>query len=150
MITIKLPILNIIDITNYVPLKNYEKKLLISKKGEVFSIKLKRLLKPFVVAGYLSLSLRSGDGKLSKKHVHVLVAETFLIKPIKIKKPEVDHINGNKFDNSVENLRWCTRSVNVKNTHKNNPDMFDAQKRKILKLDDDNNIIQSFPATTDF
>lgn len=45
--------------------------------------------------------------------VHRLVAETFLEKPEN--KTEVDHINRDKQDNQVENLRWVTREENMKN-----------------------------------
>lgn len=47
------------------------------------------------------------------KVVHRLVAETFLENPNQ--KPVVDHINGDRFNNQVSNLRWATLSENSKN-----------------------------------
>ena len=44
------------------------------------------------------------------KHVHRLVAEAFIEKPDD--KSWVDHIDGNRSNNSVENLRWVTPSEN--------------------------------------
>ena len=49
--------------------------------------------------------------------VHRLIAETFIPNPEN--KPHVDHINRNPADNRVENLRWVTRSENMRNTKAN-------------------------------
>ena len=46
------------------------------------------------------------------KHVHRLVAEAFIEKPDN-EKCWVDHIDGNRSNNKVENLRWVTPSENV-------------------------------------
>jgi hypothetical protein len=53
--------------------------------------------------------------KNEKKYysVHRLVATTFL--PNHLNKPQIDHIDGNKFNNNVLNLRWCTAKENMQN-----------------------------------
>ena len=61
--------------------------------------------------GYLSLTLRR-DNKQVPVAVHRLVAEAFLGGP----HPglDVNHIDGDKTNNCIENLEWCTREENVR------------------------------------
>lgn len=65
--------------------------------------------------GYMIVSVNTGHGRKNML-VHRLVAETFIDNPDG--KLQVDHINRDKTDNSVENLRWATRSENQRNTDK--------------------------------
>lgn len=48
-------------------------------------------------------------------YIHRMVAETFLLNNVNF--PIVDHINGDKLCNQVDNLRWTTRSINANNVH---------------------------------
>ena len=64
--------------------------------------------------GYCVVGLYE-NGKEYKRKVHKLVAEAFIPNPNN--KPEVNHINGDKTDNSVGNLEWVTRSENVKHAY---------------------------------
>ena len=66
-------------------------------------------VKPVLVRGYLSVFIPYRKGCL----IHRLVAEAFLPNPEN--KPTVDHINGNRLDNRVENLRWATQKENNNN-----------------------------------
>ena len=64
--------------------------------------------------GYRRIGLRNGTSQ-KNFFVHRLVALAFI--PEIPDKPYVDHINGNKSDNRVENLRWVTGSENKLNSN---------------------------------
>lgn len=53
------------------------------------------------------------DGKKHTKRVHILVAQSFIVNDDNKNKVQVNHIDGNKLNNRVDNLEWCTCSENV-------------------------------------
>lgn len=80
--------------------------------GEIFGEKKDTPLSPGISKdGYLRVVLCE-NGKPHTKKVHRLVAETFIPNPCN--KPEVNHIDGNKQNNRVTNLEWCTHQENVR------------------------------------
>ena len=95
----------------------YENTYQISDNGEVRNIKTKRILKKYLNKyGYYQVTLCKNN-KARLFRVHRLVAMTFI--PNKENKEQVNHIDGNKLNNKVDNLEWCSSSENIKHAFKN-------------------------------
>jgi hypothetical protein len=88
----------------------------VSNLGNVRNDKFGRIMKPSITPwGYYHVTL-SVEGKLTKKCIHKLVAETFL--PNWNNHTQCDHINRIKTDNRYFNLRWISNSNNNRNVTK--------------------------------
>ena len=68
-----------------------------------------RILVPYIRNGYYSVGLCK-NGKRIHKRVHRLVAEAFILNPDNL--PIVNHKDGNKLNNNIENLEWCDHTYN--------------------------------------
>lgn len=97
-------------------------KYSVSKDGEVFSLFSQRLLTPYQsidkAGGYVVVHMVSDCGKNKTVKVHRLVAEMYL--PKVDGKNQVNHIDGNKLNNSLRNLEWVSPSENTKHAIDNN------------------------------
>ena len=101
-----------LDPKHWKPTYIYPERYLVSDKGEVYSVINNTFLKHQLHRGYHRVTLAS-KGKSRHASVHQLVARAFISNPEN--KLTVDHINGDKADNRVENLRWTTLLENVRN-----------------------------------
>jgi hypothetical protein len=88
---------------------NYE----VSTHGRVRNAATARILKPFIQSsGYLQVSLYK-DKKERKFYIHRLVAQEFIDNPDD--KQFADHIDNDRTNNSVNNLRWASGKENQGN-----------------------------------
>lgn len=84
-------------------------RIKVSNKGNVVSCK-RGAPYPLKVS-YNSCGYRMVNASRPPQYVHRLVAETWIPNPNHYE--EVNHINGDKYDNRVENLEWVTHSENM-------------------------------------
>ena len=67
--------------------------------------------------GYMTVAITLSNGKRITTGLHRVLSTIFIDNPED--KPEVNHINGIKDDNRLENLEWCTRSENQRHAFDN-------------------------------
>lgn len=130
---------NIIEDNNY----------MISNLGNVYSKRNKIILKPYKTRkGYLRIMLSNKKRYL----IHRLVAQAFIPNPENA--PQVNHIDGNKQNNSVYNLEWCTQSENMQHCLKTGLKIMPKGKevynaKTVLQYDINNNFIKEWDCIQD-
>lgn len=116
--------------TEFIPLKDginssFIDKYEINKLGQIRIKSTKRILNIITnpkLVDYPKVILRSKEIKEKRYAIHRLLAITFLVNSDTYNKKEVDHIDRNKFNYSLDNLRWVNSSENKLNRspyHKN-------------------------------
>ena len=99
----------------------------------------------FDKSGYIRYHFNSKGSSLYV-HAHRCVALAFIPNPDN--KPCIDHINGNKLDNRVENLRWVTVLENQNNiTTKTR--IKKSKQKPIAMLSNDGIVLKTFSCLTD-
>lgn len=134
----------------WTPVGNFEHRYVVSNKGRVASIlcdgKYKILKHKINKCGYHTIGLYDGNGEYKKKFfmVHRLVAQEFIQNPNNY--PQINHINGNKNDNYVENLEWCTASQNILHSFRIGLKNMNRCFKPIVQYDKNHNFIKKWPS----
>lgn len=118
----------------------------VNEQGEIFSHTKQRKLTPKVNHdGYLRIQLWSG-GKCEFVSIHRLIAETFLPNPDM--KPFVNHKDGNKRNNTVSNLEWCTQKENISHAWKTGLSHTHLNRagKQVKQLSRDGRVLAVFPS----
>jgi len=105
---------------NWLPIKGYEGRYAVSDRGNVLSMtwgntNLPKILKAGLSRGYASVFLYDENHQARRFTVHRLVMEAFAGE--RPKGMQINHKNGIKADNRLENLEYCTNSQNMKHAH---------------------------------
>ena len=114
------------EVETFVKIEGFE-KYEVSNLGKVRNIKSGIVLKPYLVNGYLVHSL-SGYDKRKALLLHRIIAIAFIDNPEE--KPQVNHIDKNKLNNDLSNLKWC------------------AVREKVIQLDLNDNVLNEFESMT--
>lgn len=96
-------------------IEGYEGMFRVSSYGKIYSIPRPStkggIRKINIDKGYMYVNLRKDGKKGSNKFIHRLVAKHFIPNPEN--KTQVNHIDGNKLNNMVDNLEWNTPQENI-------------------------------------
>lgn len=95
-------------------IQGYNGRYFISSNGQIKN-KYGKILKPWIRNGYYTIGLMINK-KRTNYYIHRLVAEYFLSNPDK-QRNFVNHLDGDKLNNNVSNLEWCTRQENAQHAY---------------------------------
>ena len=157
---------------NWRDVRGYEGLYKVSENGDVVSLdrnvncgikhnkivtKKGRVLKASLSKGYRVVSL-SKDNIIKSKRVHRLVAEAFLENAENL--PQINHIDGNKLNNNVNNLEWCSSKHNIQHSfniglhsktgiQKSVNACIKKNSRPVIQLTKENKFINEFKSITE-
>lgn len=116
----------------------FNKNYIVYDDGRIYSKRFKKFLTPKVNHdGYHRIQIWK-DNKCKYIAWHRIIAETFIPNPKN--KPVINHIDGDKTNNYVSNLEWCTQSENIQHAFKTGL----SKTKPVDMLDMEGNYLMSF------
>ena len=116
-----------------------DNRYMINRDGDVGNAQQRNYLSPQDRNGYKRVNLLSG-----RKSVHILVWEAFHGQSVP-EDCQIDHIDGNKDNNNLDNLRMVSRSENMKNAYANGH----LGKREVSQFDPQGNLVATYSTITE-
>jgi hypothetical protein len=98
----------------YTYVNGYERLYRLYIDGEIWSVRSGKFLKQELSKGYKRVTLCI-NGKTKRYQAHRLVAMHFILNPLK--KPCVNHKDGDRINNHMRNLEWCTYKENENHSY---------------------------------
>lgn len=147
------------DVTNYTPTNliwKFDKpvelegfriipsftRYMINRKGEIYNRVQARYQSPFLSkVGYWMVGLTPDVGSRRCFYIHRLLGFTFLDYPVNVDRLDINHIDGVKVNNAIENLEWVTRTENNIHACKND---LKADNKPILVKDVTTGIVTEY------
>lgn len=116
----------------------------VTEDGVCINTETGHIKKPFISRGYKKVKLWK-NGKSKNMLIHRMVALKYIPNPDN--KPQVNHIDGNKLNNNVSNLEWCTREENMQHAYKHN--LVHSKTTKVNQYDKQGNFIKQWNSIDD-
>jgi hypothetical protein len=123
------------ELTDFEFIKGYENLYKINKNGEIYSCLYRKKMCIYITNdGYNYINLSNEDSR-KKCRIHRLIALQWIPNPNNL--PEVDHIDRNKQNNNINNLRWVDRITNRRNQDRydenQKPEIIEQKKEELRK-----------------
>ena len=120
------------DLSEFEDIKDFEGLYKINKNGDIYSCRYKKIMSPMTSKdGYMYVHL-SNNCKRFKCFIHRRLALQWIDNLDNLS--EVDHIDRNKINNSLDNLRWVSKHTNRRNQNRfdegNTPEALEQRKER--------------------